>query len=62
MVLSLCDVVSPLRDVVLSLCVVVSPSCDVVECKSVRSKVVSIDRSRFDQRKESVRSKTVTIA
>ena len=27
-----------------------------------RSKVISIDKSRFDQRQESVRSKTVTIA
>ena len=32
------------------------------ECKSVWSKVVSIDKSRFDRRQESVRSKTVTIA
>ena len=30
--------------------------------RSFRSKVVSIDKSRFDRRQESVRSKTVTIA
>ena len=40
----------------------VGESICVVECKSVRSKIVSIDRSRFDRRKESVRSKTVTLA
>ena len=37
-------------------------TCTLFECKSVRSKVVSIDKSRFDRRQESVRSKTVTIA
>ena len=32
------------------------------ECESVRSKVVSIDKSRFDRRQESVRWKIVTTA